>query len=188
MGLSDRFTTVLELAMQNVLDERECRGDESLADERERQLTAIADADRLLDRLDALLQRHADVDCAADRFAELLEDAVDADDRGPDQALVDGLTELAMLMRAERNGVDDTDPIPDDAEEVSAATMPDDSDESGTEDFCPKGDPETGNRHVPDWDTLHVESEGGQWYVDVSCIHCGRSGCVCKAEPEDIDW
>ena len=33
-------------------------------------------------------------------------------------------------------------------------------------------------RHVPDWKTVHVESDGGVFYIDVNCKRCGRSGCL----------
>lgn len=44
--------------------------------------------------------------------------------------------------------------------------------------------------HAPDWATLNLSSDGGQWYVDVNCKDCGRSGCVGSAEmlTGSIDW
>lgn len=54
------------------------------------------------------------------------------------------------------------------------------------DDICP----ETGKRHTPAWDTLHMSQDGQEWYVDVNCKHCGRSGCVAaqsKLESE-ITW
>jgi len=44
--------------------------------------------------------------------------------------------------------------------------------------------------HEPDWNSVHVESDGGEYYVDVNCKHCGRSGCIgtSKILKEEIDW
>lgn len=42
--------------------------------------------------------------------------------------------------------------------------------------------------HEPDTRTLHVDHDGDQAYVDVSCRKCGASGCVAKFDPDDVDW
>ena len=44
-------------------------------------------------------------------------------------------------------------------------------------------------RHEPDWSTVIIDYDG-EAYVDVSCIHCGRSGCVGSAKTlaDDICW
>jgi len=44
--------------------------------------------------------------------------------------------------------------------------------------------------HRPDWATMHIESDGGTWYVDVNCQLCGRSGCVGTQATlsNDINW
>lgn len=55
----------------------------------------------------------------------------------------------------------------------------------GTETHCLRSP--TGE-HVPDEDTIHLEPDGGDWYVDVNCVHCGRSGCIAKFDAEDVDW
>lgn len=53
------------------------------------------------------------------------------------------------------------------------------------DDICPK----TGKRHEPDWDSVTVEADV-ELYIDVSCKHCRRSGCVGSAETlaENINW
>lgn len=50
-------------------------------------------------------------------------------------------------------------------------------------DICPV----TGGDHRPNMTTLHIESDGGEYYVDVNCV-CGRSGCIAKLNPEEVDW
>lgn len=58
--------------------------------------------------------------------------------------------------------------------------------EYGTETSCPQ---RNGQPHVPDWTTLHTSIDVDV-YVDVSCRHCGRSGCLgtVKRVVEDITW
>lgn len=55
----------------------------------------------------------------------------------------------------------------------------------GTETQCPRS---PNGKHVPDENTIHLEADGGDWYVDVNCIHCGRSGCIAKFDAERVDW
>jgi hypothetical protein len=43
------------------------------------------------------------------------------------------------------------------------------------DDICPKT---LDGKHVPDWSSVTSESDGGEWYVDIPCVACGRSGCV----------
>ena len=45
-------------------------------------------------------------------------------------------------------------------------------------------------KHEPDWDSVSLDSDGGEVYVDVSCKHCGEGGCVgtSKTLADDIDW
>ena len=45
----------------------------------------------------------------------------------------------------------------------------------GTEDTCPEA-PHGG--HEPDLSSITLSSDGGEFYLDVSCVHCGRSGCL----------
>jgi len=54
------------------------------------------------------------------------------------------------------------------------------------DDICPEA---KDGKHRPDWSTVTTEYDG-EWYVDVTCKLCGRSGCVGKAETlaEDICW
>lgn len=33
-------------------------------------------------------------------------------------------------------------------------------------------------RHIPDWSTVSATYDGGEAYVDVNCMYCGRSGCA----------
>lgn len=44
--------------------------------------------------------------------------------------------------------------------------------------------------HEPDWTTVVSNYDGHDWYVDVCCIHCGRSGCVGSSTDlnERIQW
>ena len=55
----------------------------------------------------------------------------------------------------------------------------------GIEDRCPKND----GGHEPDWTTTHVESDV-EMYVDVTCKHCGQSGCIGSEVKltEQISW
>lgn len=45
-------------------------------------------------------------------------------------------------------------------------------------------------KHEPDWKTVHVEYDGDDTYIDVSCIHCGHSGCIgtSKQLAKNISW
>ena len=64
-------------------------------------------------------------------------------------------------------------------EQVPVAADPDD--------ICPKNN---GQRHVPDWNTVTTEWDGGELYLDVRCEQCGRSGCIGtdKLLAESITW
>ena len=55
----------------------------------------------------------------------------------------------------------------------------------GIEDRCSKND----GGHEPDWNTTHVEFDG-EMYVDVTCKHCGQSGCIGSEAnlTEQISW
>ena len=55
----------------------------------------------------------------------------------------------------------------------------------GIEDRCPKND----GGHEPDWTTTHVECDVER-YVDVTCKHCGQSGCIGSEGQlaEQISW
>ena len=48
-----------------------------------------------------------------------------------------------------------------------------------TGDTCPDA-PHGG--HEPDLSTLTIESDGGEFYLDVNCQYCGRSGCIVGPE------
>lgn len=50
--------------------------------------------------------------------------------------------------------------------------------------------PETGKRHVPDWNSVSVEHDGDEHYIDVNCKDCGRSGCIGNETTltEGISW
>lgn len=48
------------------------------------------------------------------------------------------------------------------------------ADEKHDEDYCPKSEE---NQHEPDWNTITITHDVIT-YVDVSCKHCGVSGCV----------
>lgn len=54
-------------------------------------------------------------------------------------------------------------------------------------DLCPDSDDK---KHEPDWDSINLQSDGGTWYVDVNCKHCGRSGCVGSSQmlASKINW
>ena len=41
--------------------------------------------------------------------------------------------------------------------------------------------------HEPDMATLHVNSDGGAIYLDVSCAKCGVSGCVGELRYDSMD-
>jgi hypothetical protein len=59
--------------------------------------------------------------------------------------------------------------------------------EYGTDTSCPKN---KGRRHEPDWEAVTVDTDGGSFYLDVTCKHCGRSGCVgaTKKLEESVYW
>jgi hypothetical protein len=62
----------------------------------------------------------------------------------------------------------------------------DDSADVDADDICPDND---GKPHQADWGTAHI-NEDGQWYIDINCMQCGRSGCVGseKTLSGDIQW
>ncbi len=55
----------------------------------------------------------------------------------------------------------------------------------GIEDRCPKND----GGHEPEWTTTHIECDV-EMYVDVTCKHCGQSGCIGSEAKliEQISW
>ena len=54
------------------------------------------------------------------------------------------------------------------------------------DDTCPSHE---SGEHVPDWSSLNVTHDS-ETYIDVSCVNCGRSGCVGSAKTldEGISW
>jgi len=44
--------------------------------------------------------------------------------------------------------------------------------------------------HYPDWKTVNIQSDGGEYYLDVNCVHCGRSGCVARLNDlaTEVNW
>ena len=44
--------------------------------------------------------------------------------------------------------------------------------------------------HEPDWNTVNIQHDGGEDYVDVNCKKCGESGCVgsLKTLEKNIQW
>ena len=48
----------------------------------------------------------------------------------------------------------------------------------------------TKQRHLPNWNSVSVEQDGGETYIDVTCRCCGRSGCVgtTKTLSDGINW
>lgn len=54
-----------------------------------------------------------------------------------------------------------------------------------SDDRCPKAED---GKHKPNIHTLTLTVDGGQAYVDVTCSICGRSGCVCKFDPDEVTW
>jgi hypothetical protein len=60
-------------------------------------------------------------------------------------------------------------------------------DDFGTEESCPRS---PDGKHHPNWQGCTVEYDGDGIYVDVPCIHCGRSGCVGSTETleADVSW
>ena len=61
------------------------------------------------------------------------------------------------------------------------------SPEYGTEEKCFANND---GPHEPDWGSVHLESDGGELYLDVNCVHCGRGGCI-AAVPKlarEINW
>lgn len=56
----------------------------------------------------------------------------------------------------------------------------------GTEDVCPSGQ----GKHEPDWSTVSIDCDGDGTYVDVACMHCGRSGCLGNLQTmlENLQW
>lgn len=55
------------------------------------------------------------------------------------------------------------------------------------DEICPKT---KDGKHEPDWSSVFVEEDGGETYIDVSCKHCGASGCIGTSHSlaENIDW
>lgn len=56
----------------------------------------------------------------------------------------------------------------------------------GTEEACPKNE----NGHEPDWTAVTLCDDGEETYVDVPCVHCGRSGCCgsVRTLQENLLW
>jgi ribosomal protein S27E len=54
------------------------------------------------------------------------------------------------------------------------------------DDICPT----THRLHRPDLASAHITSDGGESYVDVTCLDCGRSGCLGMLSDllKDIAW
>ncbi len=44
--------------------------------------------------------------------------------------------------------------------------------------------------HEPDWNTVNIQHDGGEDYVDVNCKKCGESGCVGSLSTleKNIQW
>lgn len=57
----------------------------------------------------------------------------------------------------------------------------------GTEDSCLNNE---GKAHEADYKSVTTSEDGGIVYVDVSCRHCGRSGCIDSIEllEKGISW
>jgi len=51
-----------------------------------------------------------------------------------------------------------------------------------------KCDKATDGQHVPDPNTVHIDYDGGELYIDLNCKLCGQSGCVGKVDLSHIDW
>lgn len=56
---------------------------------------------------------------------------------------------------------------------------------SGDDNHCPES---TDHKHEPDTNTLSVQYNRDAVYIDVNCKHCGRSGCIGKLNPTEVDW
>jgi len=54
------------------------------------------------------------------------------------------------------------------------------------DDTCPVD----GKDHRPNWKSVSIEQDGGETYIDVTCVKCGRSGCVgtTKTLGDGINW
>ena len=54
------------------------------------------------------------------------------------------------------------------------------------DDACPKSPTK---KHEPDWNSTSITCDIDT-YVDVNCLHCGRSGCIGKLQNlvDDIMW
>ena len=65
--------------------------------------------------------------------------------------------------------------------------MPKYEEETHDDDYCPETED---HNHVPDWESVHVDSDGGEYYIDVTCSACGRSGCLgtAKTLADNISW
>lgn len=50
---------------------------------------------------------------------------------------------------------------------------------------CPIG---KNGKHKPDINTLSVNHDGDDAYIDVNCGLCGRSGCIGKFDEEQVNW
>jgi len=45
-------------------------------------------------------------------------------------------------------------------------------------------------RHIPDWNSVQVNHDGDEIYIDVNCSKCGISGCIGTREKliDGIQW
>jgi len=52
-------------------------------------------------------------------------------------------------------------------------------------DVCPDGTP-----HTPDWNSVNIQHDGDEVYIDINCLDCGRSGCIGNRPQleEHISW
>lgn len=48
----------------------------------------------------------------------------------------------------------------------------------------------TGKIHEPDLNSVHIEHDGSEVYIDVNCKDCGASGCIgtLSGLKEEISW
>ena len=50
---------------------------------------------------------------------------------------------------------------------------------------CPSTDD---GQHVPDMSTANIQPDGDDYYIDINCGACGRSGCCGKVNTTVVDW
>jgi len=43
-------------------------------------------------------------------------------------------------------------------------------------------------KHHPDINSLSIQADGDEFYIDINCGSCGRSGCCGKYDASQVAW